>query len=77
MENNLLLKVEGLNVLYLLADYKVEAVKNVSFYMKRGECIALVGESGSGKSTVAMAIMGLLPPYAKIMAKEILFDGKD
>lgn len=77
MENNLLLKVEGLNVEYLLTDYKVDAVKNVSFYMRKGECIALVGESGSGKSTVAMAIMGLLPPYAKISAKEIFFDGKD
>ncbi|MCX8189052.1 MAG: ABC transporter ATP-binding protein [Nitrososphaeria archaeon] len=77
MENNLLLKVEGLNVEYLLTSYKVDAVKNVSFYMKKGECIALVGESGSGKSTVAMAIMKLLPPYAKISAKEIMFDGKD
>ncbi|MGB9727914.1 MAG: ABC transporter ATP-binding protein [Nitrososphaeria archaeon] len=72
-----LLKVEDLNVEYVLREYKVKAVRNVSFYMNRGECIALVGESGSGKSTVAMAVMGLLPPYAKISAKKITFDGKD
>lgn len=77
MENNILLKVEELNVEYLLTDYKVDAVKNVSFYVRKGECVALVGESGSGKSTVAMAIMRLLPPYAKVSAKEILFHGKD
>jgi oligopeptide/dipeptide ABC transporter ATP-binding protein len=72
-----LLEVENLNVEYVLTDYKVNAVRNVSFYMNKGECIALVGESGSGKSTVAMAVMGLLPPYAKISAKKIIFDGKD
>ena len=72
-----LLKVEDLNVEYVLRDYKVNAVRNVSFYMNKGECIALVGESGSGKSTVAMAVMRLLPPYAKISAKKITFDGKD
>ncbi|MBC7091371.1 MAG: ABC transporter ATP-binding protein [Nitrososphaeria archaeon] len=72
-----LLKVEDLNVEYVLREYKVNAVRNVSFYINEGECIALVGESGSGKSTVAMAVMGLLPPYAKISAKKITFDGKD
>jgi len=77
VKDELLLDVEGLSVEYVLKDYRVNAVKDVSFYMKRGECIALVGESGSGKSTVAMAVMRLLPPYAKISAKKILFDGKD
>jgi peptide/nickel transport system ATP-binding protein len=37
-------------------------VKNISFKIKKGQCLALVGESGSGKSMIALTMMGLLPP---------------
>jgi microcin C transport system ATP-binding protein len=39
----------------------VEAVKNVSFTLDRGETLALVGESGSGKSVTALSVLQLLP----------------
>ncbi len=43
-----------------------EAVKNVSFDIKRGETVALVGESGSGKSVTALSTVKLLPESAKV-----------
>lgn len=40
----------------------IDAVCGVSFDIRKGETLGLIGESGSGKSTIARAIMGLLPP---------------
>jgi len=51
----------------------VKAVDGVSFTIEPGQTLGLVGESGSGKSTTGKAIMGL----ARIMAGQILFEGKD
>ena len=53
------------------------AVDNVSFSLERGRTLGLVGESGSGKSTVALALMGLLPPAARVLSGAIRFDGTD
>jgi len=55
------LVVNGLEVDFLTADGEVQAVRDVSFEVGRGEIVGLVGESGSGKSATALAIMGLLP----------------
>jgi peptide/nickel transport system ATP-binding protein len=56
----------------------VEAVKDVSFQLYRGETIAIVGESGSGKSVTARTIMGLLSKRATIASlSRIEYDGKD
>ena len=43
---------------------KVEAVRDISFEVKKGECIAIVGPSGCGKTTLLRMIAGLLPPTA-------------
>lgn len=51
------MKVDGLNVRY----GSFHAVKDVSFDLAAGEIVGLVGESGSGKSTVAKALVGLVP----------------
>ncbi|MEZ0323292.1 MAG: ABC transporter ATP-binding protein [Hydrogenothermaceae bacterium] len=60
------IEVENLRVEFDLPEGKIEAVKGVSFKVNKGEILAIVGESGSGKSVSCMAIMGLLPEYAKI-----------
>ena len=54
-----LLEVKNLSVTFVSAEYKVEAVKDISFDIKQGETVAIVGESGSGKSVTAMSIMRL------------------
>ena len=56
----------------------VEAVKDVSFQLHKGETIALVGESGSGKSVTARTVMRLLTKRAKVSPKSrITLAGKD
>ena len=72
-----ILEIKNLHVHYKTSKGDVQAVKNVSFDIEKGESIGLVGESGCGKTTVAMAIMGLLPSNAFIPRGEILFKGED
>ena len=57
----------------------VEAVKNVSFPLDRGETLALVGESGSGKSVTALSILQLLPYPVAVHGTEssVRFDGEE
>jgi peptide/nickel transport system ATP-binding protein len=47
-------------------------LRDVSFDVPRGSCVALVGESGSGKSTLCSAVMGLLPRGLRRKGGEIL-----
>ena len=42
----------------------MEAVKGVSFTLRRGETLGIVGESGSGKSTIARTLIGLEKPFS-------------
>lgn len=51
-------------------------VDNVSFTVREGETMGLVGESGCGKSITSLAVMGLLPPAARISGS-IIFEGKE
>jgi peptide/nickel transport system ATP-binding protein len=63
---NPLLEVEGLDVTFRTRDGDVRAVRDLTFGLGRGETLGIVGESGSGKSTVALAVLGLLPKNASV-----------
>ena len=73
-----LIDARGLAVSFAVEGGTVDAVKAMSFQLRRGETIAIVGESGSGKSVTARAVMGLLSRRATVSpASRILLDGQD
>src|SRR5436190_47574 len=72
-----LLEVNNLQTHFPTRAGLVRAVNDVSFYLDRGELVGLVGESGCGKSITALSIMRLIAPPGKIVAGEIIFDGKN
>jgi NitT/TauT family transport system ATP-binding protein len=63
--------VRGLSKSFQLAGTAIEAVRDVSFSVKRGEFVALLGPSGSGKSTILNMIATLIKPSGG----QILIDG--
>ncbi|MGF1631537.1 MAG: ABC transporter ATP-binding protein [Kiloniellaceae bacterium] len=74
-----LLQVRNLGVRFQMPGNPVDAVKNVSFDIARGETVALVGESGSGKSVTALSVLQLLPyPLARHPeSSSIVFKGRE
>ena len=73
-----LLTVRGLSTRFMLPTGPVDAVKEASFEIRKGETLALVGESGSGKSVTALSILQLLPyPLAQHPAGSIRFKGRE
>jgi microcin C transport system ATP-binding protein len=74
-----LLSIQDLSVTFRSGDHVVEAVKGVSFDLRKGETVALVGESGSGKSVTALSILQLLPyPSAShTPTSSVRFDGNE
>jgi peptide/nickel transport system ATP-binding protein len=71
-----LLSVRDLHVTYRGADGGVPAVRGVSFDLRAGETLGLAGESGCGKSTMAGALLRVLPKGTKVTG-EVLLDGED
>lgn len=72
-----LLQVKNLSVSFDSAAGEVQAVRDVSFSLKKGEVLAIVGESGCGKSVLCKSIMKLLPASAQIKKGNILIHGTD
>jgi peptide/nickel transport system ATP-binding protein len=68
-----LLTVEGLSIAY----GPTAVVHNVGFTLGRGESLALIGESGSGKSTIAKAILRLLPIGEATASGQVKLNGRD
>ena len=72
------LSVKDLVVEYTLDGEVIHAVNGVSFNMEKGKTLALVGETGAGKTSIAKAILRVLPdPPAKIKSGEIWLDGEN
>jgi peptide/nickel transport system ATP-binding protein len=77
-ENDLILGIRDLSVIYKTDKETVEAVNHVDLSIGRGKTLGLVGETGAGKTTTALAIMRLLPSATgRVLSGEIKFDGRD
>ncbi|MFD7326089.1 ABC transporter ATP-binding protein [Streptomyces sp. NPDC059875] len=71
-----LLEVRNLSVTYGSGAAAVPAVRGVDLTLAAGQKLGVAGESGCGKSTMALALLRLLPPSARLTG-QILLDGED
>jgi len=71
------LSVENLSVVYRVAGGSLQAVRDVSLSVQRGEVLGIMGESGCGKSTLAAAMINLLPAGAQIRHGAVRVNGAD
>lgn len=71
------MEVNNLSVSFKIEEGEVQAVRDVSFTLKRGETLAIVGESGCGKSVLCKSLIKILPYNGYIKSGEVLFKSKD
>jgi peptide/nickel transport system ATP-binding protein len=74
--SNSVLELRDLSVTYRTEAGPVPAVRGVNMSIERGDTVGLAGESGCGKSTVANAVLRLLPKGTQI-GGQVLLDGED
>lgn len=67
------LSVQNLTIEYAARRGAVQAVRNISFEVRRGEVLSLIGESGSGKTTFGLSVMRLLPTTARVRQGTIVY----
>ncbi len=72
-----LLEIDNLSVRYHTVHGSVHAVRGVTLAVARGQAVGLVGESGCGKTTLARALIGVLPRNAAVTGGAVRFDGTD
>jgi len=71
------LQVRNLRISFRTVSGKLQAVRDITFDLHKGETLAIVGESGSGKSVTSKAILGILAGNSIVEGGEILYDGQD
>ena len=71
------LQVKDLTISFRTVNGKLQAVRDISFDLYKGETLAIVGESGSGKSATSKCILGISAANTLVEGGEILYDGKD
>jgi len=71
------LRVEDLRVYYRERDRQIKAVDGVDLDLRAGRTLALVGESGCGKTTIALAILNLVPAGGRVETGRVVMDGRD
>ena len=73
-----LLDVKNLNITFEFNEQTVKAVKDSSFTINKGECLAIVGESGSGKSVTALTIMRLIRSNSQLkISGKAIYENKN
>ena len=72
-----LLEVEGLTTTFPAGSERVPVLRDISFQLHAGRCLALVGESGSGKSMTALSILRLVPRPGRVEAGSVRLDGRE
>ena len=68
-----LLEVANLRVTFPSKEGVVRAVNGVSFALYPDEVLGIIGESGCGKSVTALAVLGILPPVARVTGGRIVY----
>jgi oligopeptide transport system ATP-binding protein len=78
MNGDSILQVNDLQISFSTYAGEVQAVRGVTFDLRRGETLAIVGESGSGKTVTAKSLLRLLPEAnTRIKGGEAIFEGED
>ena len=78
MPDEVILEVRHLRTSFLQGGSEMRAVDDMSYTVKKGECVAIIGESGSGKSVSALSVLRLIPyPPGVIKGGEVIFKGRD
>lgn len=72
-----ILTVENLDIKFELRGKTLNAIREISLDLHRGEILAIVGESGSGKSVFTKSFMGLLDQNGKVTGGEVLYYGTE
>lgn len=72
-----ILEVKDLVIKFKTDNGLVQAVRNVSFDLYKGETLCIVGESGSGKSVTSKTIMGILADNAIVESGTVMYEGEN
>lgn len=72
-----LLTIDKLSVHFGDEGTPFRAVDRISYQVEQGQVVGIVGESGSGKSVSSLALMGLIDFPGRVMAENLVFNGRD